>query len=308
MTMLRWYDVEQLQAAARILKQRLEGGSSGWLEFAMAAKEYILRDERSAYWFLDPSTGRWYRYDQGGWQPAEISIDKLEGSQTLADSGVLSTVFLTGLEDPFAGKESWQPLEVMEILVRKAEQDYRTGRFSSTDVELLLGRLFLLDQQARFWTIGINSGQWYRYADQSWVLVGHSPDPMQLIRWLGGRVKCEQCGLEVDNAYLCPNCGALMISGIDHLDPLSLQRVYRFLLLGAGTLPEPVSPPWEPPEDFSGLAAGARCEVCRASSLPGSHFCGQCGARLGCLNCGAFNPVGSRFCSSCGMELVSGRS
>jgi ribosomal protein L32 len=306
MTNLRWYEVEQLTESARLLKQRLDAGVAGWLEFSLAASQYVLRDDGGAYWFLDPFTDSWQRHDQAGWCPVRQQPEaRLEGLQALAEHAVLPAGLISELDDPFGAKESWQPQEVILMLVHKAGQDYRVGAHASDEVELLLGRMYLMDRQGRFWTVGIHSQQWYRYADANWVKVEHGPDPDQLVRWRGGLVKCEQCGAEVEDATLCPNCGAPLIPGLEQLDPIALQRFYRFLVLGAGSLPEPVSSPWEPPPELPRLESELRCEVCGTISLPGGRFCSHCGASLGCPNCGAANPPGSLFCGVCGQALTA---
>lgn len=282
MTVLRWYDVDLLQEAARLLRQRVESSAMSWLEFAAAAAQYLLRDEHSQYWFVDCAGEEWYSFSEQSWRLAQPPRGRLEGLESLAESSVLPISQPGDLDDPFTGKEAWQPTEVMEILTQRAGQDYRAGRYSSSEVELLLGRLFLLDRQGRFWTIGMHSEKWYRYAEQGWVQVGHRPDPNQLVRWRSGRVTCAQCGAISEDASLCPSCGSFLLTGLDHLDQAALLRVHRFLLLGAGTLPEPVAAPWEPPAQIPSQAgAGPRCAVCSAPSLPGSRFCHRCGALLG---------------------------
>lgn len=305
MTTLRWYQTEMLEQAALLLRQRWESGAVGWLEFAICSSRYTLRDAGRAYWFLDAATGDWHQHDQAGWRPAAGGAPpRLEGLQDLVEANMLLSLPQGDFDDAFASQERWQPVEVLHVLVERARQGYKDGSRSSQQVEDLLGRLFLLDRQGRFWTLGFESQQWHRFAEQGWVLVGHSPDARQLVRLWGEDGRCGQCGAETSGAWLCPSCGALNLPGLDELDQPALLRVYRFLLLGAGTLPEPVTAPWEPPALFPHqVSLGANCEVCGASSLPGSRFCSRCGARLGCSNCGAANPPGSRFCSQCGHEL-----
>jgi hypothetical protein len=304
-TILRWYAIDALEQSALLLRQRWESGAAGWLEFALAASQFLLRDQSGAYWFLDVSTGEWHQHDQGGWRlPPNAAPGRLEGLQALAESGLLLAAAPGDFDDAFASQECWQPVEVLHILVERARQGYLAGAYSSRDIEALLGRLFLLDRQGRFWTLGFNSQQWQRFAEQGWVQVGHSPDPKQLVRLWGESGRCGQCGSQTGGSRLCPACGALTLQGLDELDQPALLRVHRFLLLGASTLPEPVTAPWQPPQDYPPPAAGgARCAVCGASSLAGSRYCSRCGARLGCPNCGATNPPNSRFCSHCGQSL-----
>lgn len=306
MTNLRWYATETVEQAALLLRQRWESGAVGWLEFALFASQFLLRDRNGAHWFLNVAAGDWYQHGEAGWMLAPgAAPQRLEGLQTLADSGMLLAAAPGEFEDAFASQERWQPQEVLHLLVERARKVYLAGAYTSQQVEALLGRLLLLDRQGRFWTLGFNSQQWHRFADQGWVLVGHGPDAKQLVRIWSGADRCGQCGSSLAEARLCPACGALTIQGLDELDQPALLRVHRFLLLGAGALPEPVSAAWQPPAQFPPqVDGGARCAVCGANSLPGSRFCSRCGAKLGCPNCGETNPPGNRFCNYCGQSLA----
>ena len=50
-----------------------------------------------------------------------------------------------------------------------------------------------------------------------------------------------------------------------------------------------------------------RCASAAPTILPGSKFCGECGARLAnsCPKCGAENPESKKFCGECGRRLAA---
>jgi len=277
MTGLRWYDRQGISNAARQLMLRFEGGAAGWLDYAVEASQYKFRDSSGDYWFLDVSVDQWYKFGSGAWRLSTASPDTVEGLESLYKIVGMPEAALKDLPDPFAQRVDQTPVQVLELFQREARQRYREGLSSSTSIEELLARLLLLDQEGIFWTIGFHSGKWYRFSGGMWNQASTLPDPALLMR----------TNFELDDL---PGDAAV--------------QVYRFLLRGAGSLPEPVTEPWKPPESFPDLnEPGAACSLCGAHNLPSSLFCSRCGARLGCANCGAQNPPGSRFCTRCGASL-----
>jgi hypothetical protein len=92
---------------------------------------------------------------------------------------------------------------------RKVETDFQSLRRRFRDNEISrrefidqLKKLRLRDGQGRFWMIGAQTGKWYFFDGQDWVL---SDPPSED----SGRVKCPACGLESEAAAEnCAECGA----------------------------------------------------------------------------------------------------
>jgi hypothetical protein len=276
MSGLRWYEKQGISTAAGYLKQRLESDTTGWLDYAVEAGSYLFRDSDGIYRFLDVSTDRWYLSENGNWRQSTATPDNLEGLDALFRFINLPKPVTEDLPGAIDGQR--QPVEVLEFFQLAAKLRYRSGMSSSKEIEEMLSRLLLLDNEGFFWTIGFRSGDWYRFLDGKW-----KQSPVR------------------------PNLGRLMsaASWQNDLPEDAAVHVYQFLLSGASTLPEAVTTPWNPPEGFPGLKEpGETCSRCRAHNLPSSRFCSQCGARLGCPKCGEYNPPGSRFCSHCGHNLA----
>jgi len=185
---------------------------------------------------------------------------------------------------------------------------YQGRRMPSEDVEKLLARMVLLDHQGGIWMSGFRSGKWYCYKGGQWVEMAQSPSPEQLVQLQAGSANCDQCGFFVENSLVCPRCGAVVVPGLKGLPDDAYVEIFRFLLLGAGSLPERVTDPWHPPETYpDGIEPVVICPVCAARNPAGSRYCNQCAAMLGCPNCGAENSPNARFCSQCGQPLAEQR-
>jgi hypothetical protein len=277
MTGLRWYKKRGLSIAGRHLKQRLENGITGWLDYAVEASQYLFRNSGGDYSFLDVYTEQWFHFESGSWHLSTTSPDNLEGLDSLSKFVDLPVAASSDLPDPFAKQVERKPVEVVELFQQTARLRYRDGISSSTNIEGILASLLLLDEKGTFWTIGFRSGKWYRFLDGKW-----------------------------DQAIMRPDTTWLVVSSsrLDDLPEDAAVQIYRFLLSGAGTLPEEVTDPWNPPESYPILKEpGATCDLCGAHNLLSSRYCSQCAAHLGCPNCGNQLPVGKKFCNRCGFRI-----
>ena len=275
---LRWYKLPELQKAAVSLRLQYETTQIGWLEFALAASRFCLRDASKAYWFLNVVEGRWQRFDGTTWCSAETVPERLEGLEALYYLLEIPEKLLTDEPDPFQAKSEWQPVEAYQTLVQFMREKYHSGSINSSHAEVVLSRLQLLDQNGSFCALGFRSDKWYAFRDDSWAITSTPPADDELVRWPGA---------------------------LDKLSEKATAAVIRFFLLGASWQPEPITDEWNPPDVLPDMQApGLLCPVCSHRNPLGSHYCNQCGARLGCPNCGAENPAGSRFCNQCGQALA----
>lgn len=290
---------------ARRLEDERETGLIGRPDYGLISSLFLFRDDQNTYWFLDTSTGKWHRFDGGEWRPAPAFPDVIEGRSELARYTGIPEAALIHREDSLEGIQPGEPVKACQLLLQQARDGYRSGRYTSLDAALLLTRLYLVDRKGYLWTVGFHSGRWYRSDDQTWKMMDHPPDDQQLVQRKTSSLTCAQCGQRADQVLACPQCGAALPVELDDLDDEGYARLAKFMLQSGGSLPEPVTEPWEPPDSLPNLLEpGEECPLCAAHNPPGSRFCNACGGRLGCPACGKINRPGSRFCSGCGKALA----
>ena len=314
MTDLRRYALGDILDATSDLRQRFEAGILNTLQFALELNQFRFRDNRGDHWYLDARTNQWYRFNEGQWQSSSTPPKSLEGPESLMINVSAPPEDTADLEDPFESREQWTPTEALETIVQTTRSAYEQGQISSMDTELLLARRYVVDKEGRFWTVGGRSGNWYYFEDGRWTMSDQPPEIESLLRLQLGRQTCDACGYFIEEGYVCPQCGADVVPELAVTSEQTYTALLQFLLLGAGTLPEQVTDPWDPPPGFPEALPepGGECASCGATNPAGSRFCNQCGSALAsepalssrfCRQCGNQVAPGKRFCTQCGTPL-----
>ena len=92
-----------------------------------------------------------------------------------------------------------------ERAFQSLRRQFRGKEISRREFIDRLKKLRLRDSQGRFWMIGAQSGKWYYFDGQDWVL---SDPPSEY----SGRMKCLSCGQENEGgAATCSSCGESLI-------------------------------------------------------------------------------------------------
>jgi len=93
----------------------------------------------------------------------------------------------------------------VETAFRSLRRQFREKEISRREFIDRLKKLRLRDSQGRFWMIGAQSGKWYYFDGQDWVLSDPPPE-------YSGRMKCLSCGQENEGgAATCSSCGESLI-------------------------------------------------------------------------------------------------
>jgi hypothetical protein len=293
---LRWYRRPQVEEAARAIHEHAQAGLLGPLDLALELSALLFRDGEGSYWFLDAWSAIWYRFAGQDWTRAEVQPPRLlEGLDGL-------TVPPAPLDPPPDGNATQHDAEASPtdaLAAARAElvDAYREGRIASLDAELLLASSVLVDREGHLWAVGAASGAWYR-DDAGWARMSLPPDLASLARLRRP---------PADGERACPSCGAPVLPELEGWSAEADARAARDLLAQAGSLPEPLTPPWDPPPGYPnlelprvtrrvplvpaeiepGAARLIRCPTCGAEVREGVRFCGQCGTPLATLPGGA---------------------
>lgn len=305
---LQRYSPQAIRAAADRFQEALQRGAVNAFEALVELRYFRFRDADGAYWMVDARDGTWYRCDDGAWAHGEPPGVDLEGEAGLAWSPPLTPdqidermAALFGAKAEYYGEAP----EILAALVNSLKEAYQQGALPSSAVEDLAAQQFVVDREGRPWLVGLRSLDWYQYDDGDWVRSGEAPKPEDLVRLLRWPETCPKCGEAQKRSPVCPACGEPISPEVDFETDEALGAFQAFILFGMGSIPEPVTGPWNPPPGYPdlGLAAGPRCRACGAVNPAGSRFCNQCATALGCLQCGAINRLADRFCTQCGAEL-----
>ncbi|MGC9360184.1 MAG: zinc ribbon domain-containing protein [Anaerolineae bacterium] len=258
---------------------------------------------------------RWFRWESDNWQVAPAPDEILEGSAALDLPAEPSPEAAIDDEDtPVAASAA----DAVAALVQRLGSAYREGRLSSAYTHELLGRIVLVTARGTAMTLGVASGQWYAFEEGAWRPSETPPSDRALLTqgelsaWIQGD---DRDGNGVDGA----------------LSAEATEAIAAFLLLGAGTLPEPIATPWDPPAEEPPI--WPRCPACERANLPGYQYCAWCGkaappvaeessgrpeapsaskqpapavaSTLACPKCGNPYRPNQRFCAKCGSSLAS---
>jgi hypothetical protein len=306
MTDLRRYNAGDVLNAANELREEFETGTLNLLELGVRMNEFRFRDEKGSYWFLDARTGQWFRFDQGQWHAPTAGPRDLEGSASLPITSP-DSIEETLKDEPIPESEApegIEPTQVLASVVQTVRSAYEAGQISSTDAETLLGRQYVIDNTGRPWMVGVRSDQWHYFGDEGWVKSNEPPGLDSLARLEVPQV-CGECGHAIEGNAVCPQCGTDVLPVLSDVSDEAYPTILNFMLLALGSLPEPVTDPWDPPSGFPAALEehGIRCASCSAVNPPGSRFCNRCAASLGCPTCGSQVTPGSKFCTKCGTRL-----
>lgn len=308
MAELRRYSTTDILKAAADHRSAFEKGTLNKLEFMVGMADFRFRDPDGVNWFLEVGEEQWYRYHDGVWELSQSQPLALEGPDLTRFELAITEDEIENRFGDLLGEETDEigpATEMLGGLIKKMWHVYEGGLISSTDLEMLLMRQYIIDEGGRMWTVGIRSQGWFYFEDGHWVPLPAPPDQEKLLSVEDWPHVCDNCGHSVDEGFLCPECGAYVFPGLEGATEEATAAVLAFMMTGQGTLPEYVADPWDPPESYPDvmISDGPACPACGASNPKGSRFCNQCGTPLACPNCGNVNPPGSRFCNACGTVL-----
>lgn len=317
MSDLRRYDPSDIVVGANELRDKFDAGILNPVEFALAVNDFRFRDEGGDYWFLDARTNHWYRFDQGRWQASSTEPKSPEGPAWPRLNMTTSPEETEeGFEPLFEDQDpqTWTPTKALEAMVQTTRLAYERGRMSSDHVEEFLVGQYVIDEEGRFWTVGVRSGHWYYFESGQWRMAEQPPGLDSLLRLEVGPQKCAACGQVVEEGDACPQCGAPVVPKLSGDLEQAYAAALEFILSGVGLIPEQVTDPWDPPPGFPEAVAepGIPCASCGATNQAGSRFCNQCGAALIsepppasliCPECGNQVALGKKFCTQCGALL-----
>jgi len=125
------------------------------------------------------------------------------------------------------------------------------------EYQQLLRSLAAVDKNGKLWSLGVNSGTWYRQDGEDWV-PGRPEGDLYLIRAVEFVTNCPSCGKKNPaGKHFCTRCGS--------------------------KLPPPRLPgkrwPDQKMENRQSLPANA-CPQCGHENKPGAKFCSRCGTQL----------------------------
>lgn len=293
MTDMRHYQRSTVLAAARDLVRRRERGEINHLDYVLELNCYRLRDRDGAYWFLNPATERWYRFEGGEWRTHGTAPDVLEGPNLLS--------FLAARGKSYEPREPVEPqgltaAQALAAIVGEIRSGYDDGTLSSSDARNLLARQVMIDLDGNFWTMGIRSKRWYRFSDRRWHRSDHPPPAEdRLFHMKAGERRCASCGTAVASGRTCPDCGSDVVQAMPDPPEGVARALPEFLLFGVTMLPESIAEPWEPPLEFPD-------EVVKTTGPLGARV--QAPVPRRCPACGAAVKLGQKFCTKCGARIT----
>lgn len=318
-----------LEAMARLQDAFAPGGDP-----SLRRIDLTFRDEDGTYWYLDVQNKRWYRHasapgtmDESAWQTAETPARDLEGPDSLSAHIPAPIKQPAPVDDP----QAENPLlnapasRVLAHIVGYIRDSYQEGRITADDAERYLTGQYLVDKAGRFWIPGLHSEKWYSFENGRWSVAENPPPEEELLRLDRNPATCDACGQTVEKGWTCPDCGTDLSPQLSGAEDETYAGIMDFMLFGRGSLPEPVTEPWQPPPDVPRAMPqrAFRCASCGAANPPGSRFCNQCAAVLAevvnggafgstpstenqgpaCPTCGAHFRPGHQFCVQCGTPM-----
>ena len=306
---LRKYKPQDVIRAANSFQESYQGGLLSLREVRLILLEFLFQDSNGDYWFMDVNDASWHRHDNGKWAQAAEAPDSLLGSDSLFDILTPTTESEDDeFEEEFVGLEegNLDAVEVMLSIVNTIKTAFDQGQLSSLEAYELLADQYVVDQGGRIWLVGYQSGKWYHYEANQWHLSPDPPSEDSLVREEWSLEKCEACDQALQGETVCPNCGTEIESKLAGATEEVYASIFEFFTSGFGSLPEPITAEWDPPEGMPEalIEPGVSCANCGHTNSPGSRYCNQCGSALGCPNCGKDNPPGSVFCNQCGQKLT----
>jgi len=220
-------------------------------EALLGAEPVVVRDRARTYWRLAPE-GAWSAWRNEGWQPDDAPATLLEGPAELATT--LERIVPAPSPAQPAAPAPVGPAEYL-AQIETLRARYQRGEVDSGEVEASLGRFHLVDDEGAAWTVGFGSRAWFRFAAGRWVESGGEPDAGRLLSVADLLGACPACGASTVGRRFCGDCGAEQRAA--RLTQTAAAGIADFLERGYGTLPEPVTAPWDPPEALSAEVAAS---------------------------------------------------
>jgi hypothetical protein len=251
---LRRYATSAIVAAAAALLNRAQAGLLGQLDLAQEMLAFCFRDGKGGHWFLDATSGQWHQLGATDWAPVEHAPAVLEGLDGLPVEPPASPAENSSRR---ASNPPTSPIVALADGVDGIKDGYGEGRIDSQTAASLLAQRFLIDKSGRAWTVGVGSAKWYLYQDDGWEARGAPPLAETLARLLPPTDPCPGCGETLSLGGPCPNCGTVVPPHLDGVAEDAQVAVLAFLVRGAGSLPEPVTLPWEPPPGYPNVTLPA---------------------------------------------------
>ncbi len=198
----------------------------------------IARDRVSTYWHVSP-VGRWSAFRDRSWAAGEAPTTMLEVPADVPDLASVRSAWPSPDAAPTTG------LTAIGAAVERLHALHERGFVTSGDVEDGLVRLHVIDAEGAAWTRGYRSGAWYRWSAGRWVEQPGAPGPDALLTAGEFAAACPACGAAAEGRRFCGDCGAEQLAS--RITPETGAALGAFLENGYGTIPEPVTEPWEPP-------------------------------------------------------------
>ncbi len=221
-----------------------------WIDQALLIADLKFRDESGRYWYYDLYEKEWYYHENAEWLLTSERPGFLEGIALLfPEDDPLISEEPRDLDDATLVVQK-SPHQALKNSAGKIREDYLEGRLSSQDAELIAMRHYLIDQQGLFWTVGLQSGDWFWMDAEGWERANSPPEEDQLLKLDAGG-ECRNCGEVLKQAVICPNCGQENTLTLPDLPEDVYERILEFMLR-LDSAPEPVTQPWDPPGSYPG--------------------------------------------------------
>ena len=280
------YKLVQIKSGIKDLLDLFQLSESSWIEQAQMVAEMKFRDRAGRYWYVDVYENDWFYYENGKWLLTSEVPDVLEGLIPLFPVDAQLPEIMAEEQDVMPESSAESPVKALEDIQRKIRVDYQDGKLPSRDAEMISRRHLLIDQQGIVWTIGLQSGDWYRIENRAWKKVQAPPAKDQLLK-LAREKDCSDCGQPLEGSVICPACGHENPPEIPDLSDEAYGRLVEFFLL-ENHLPEDVTSPWQPP---AGIPTSMKV-----------HFRKQKSKEVYCPHCNELLESGWDYCPACGSQ------
>jgi ribosomal protein L40E len=242
--------------------------------------QLVFRDDRGEYWTVNMDSLHWYRNVRNKWARSDSAPKGiLEGPFSVSTPNILP--LRKSHERRGRAPKPKTEVESVEEVIRSDRDVYRDGEITSTAAEALAREEHLIGKDGVAWTVGLQTGDWYRFADGNWRK-SPRPEPGMLTHY-ENTLWCPSCKRTANDAQYCGKCGKRLIPKLAEATQDAYTALTQYYASGLTHLPEPITEPWTPPDsprpDSSETATGTTiCRHC-GSTLPSDlRFCTKCGA------------------------------
>jgi hypothetical protein len=245
---LHRYQTKKIEKEADRLIDIFVDQKMNWIDQALIISELFFRDEVGKYWYFDIYKSDWYYFENTEWLLTSEPPAMVEGLIPLFP-GMRSD--LMEVEDEIEDATvvvPRSPHQALEGGIQKIKTDYLGGIISAGNAELVAMRHYLIDQRGLFWSVGLQSGDWFWMGGGNWERASTPPEEDLLLSLIPGD-QCRECGEELNQVVICPNCGSENLLELPDLPEDVYERVLEFML-GIDRVPEPITEPWDPPGSF----------------------------------------------------------